>query len=139
MDGTYDPRGGYAGGATRGSRQRPLTADEIRDFRQEFEQRLGDAQALRRDLTQAGVEAAELEEVMDALGQLTNARPYTDLPELERLQSALQENLQRLEFRLRREVEGDGSDRAVLNGSDEVPDGFRSMVEEYFRALSRGR
>jgi hypothetical protein len=116
---------------------RPLTPEEIREFRAEFQQRLGDAQALRRDLTEAGVDAAELGEVMEALDQLTNARPYANMPELERLQSALQDNLQRLEFRLRRQVEGDGSDRAVLNGSDEVPDGFRGLVEEYFRALSR--
>jgi hypothetical protein len=34
-------------------------------------------------------------------------------------------------------VEGDGSDRAVLNGFDEVPEGFRALVEEYFRVLSR--
>jgi hypothetical protein len=135
--GTLDPRGGSGGGATRGGSSRPLTADEIRDFRREFQERLGDAQAMRRDLQQAGVDAAEMDEVLDALEQLGEGRPYTDLPELARLQSSLQENLQRLEFRLRRQVEGDGSDRAVLNGSDEVPEGFRGLVEEYFRALSR--
>ncbi len=137
-DPSSDPRGGTGGGATRGDpRTRALTPSEIRDFRQEFQQRLGDAEAMGRDLQRAGVDAAELTEVMDALEQLTAARPYSDLPELAQLQSSLQENLQRLEFRLRREVEGDGSDRAVLNGSDEVPEGFRGLVEEYFRALSR--
>ena len=78
-----------------------------------------------------------MSQVIEDLRALASARPYGDLPALEQLQKGLRENLQRLEFRIRREVEGDGSDRAVLNGSDEVPEGFRALVEEYFRALSR--
>ena len=135
----FDPRaGGALGGATRGDpRARALTPGEIRDFRREFEQRLGDAEALRRYLNEAGANAPEMSEVIDDLRALASARPYGDLPELARLQNELRENLQRLEFRIRREVEGDGSDRAVLSGFDEVPEGFRALVEEYFRALSR--
>jgi hypothetical protein len=83
------------------------------------------------------VAAEDLDGIVDALEELTGSRPYGDLPELERLQNELRESLQRLEFRLRREVEGEGSDRAVLQGSDDVPEGFRNLVEEYFRALSR--
>ena len=135
----FDPRaGGALGGATRGDpRARALTPDEIRDFRREFEQRLGDAEALQRYLNEAGASAPEMSEVIDDLRALASAWPYGDLPALAQLQNELRENLQRLEFRIRREVEGDGSDRAVLNGFDEVPEGFRALVEEYFRALSR--
>ena len=135
----FDPRaGGALGGATRGDpRARALTPDEIRDFRREFEQRLGDAEALQRYLNEAGASAPEMSEVIADLRALASARPYGDLPALAQLQNELRENLQRLEFRIRREVEGDGSDRAVLNGFDEVPEGFRALVEEYFRALSR--
>ena len=134
-----DPRaGGALGGATRGNpRARALTPGEIRDFRREFEQRLGDAEALQRYLNEAGATAPEMSEVIDDLRALASARPYGDLPALAQLQNELRENLQRLEFRIRREVEGDGSDRAVLDGFDEVPEGFRALVEEYFRALSR--
>ena len=134
-----DPRtGGAFGGATRGDpRARALTPGEIRDFRREFEERLSDAEALRRYLNEAGANAPEMSEVIDDLRALASARPYGDLPALAQLQNELRENLQRLEFRIRREVEGDGSDRAVLNGFDEVPEGFRALVEEYFRALSR--
>ncbi len=131
--------GGPFGGPTGSSEwNRPLTPDEIRDYRREFQERLGDAQALRRYLEEAGAATQELDAVVDALEDLRGARPWGNLPELERLQNELREGLQRLEFRLRREVEGDGSDRAVLRGSDEVPEGFRGLVEEYFRALSRG-
>jgi hypothetical protein len=75
--------------------------------------------------------------VLENFRDLTTARPYANLAELEQLQNELREGLQRLEFRLRREVEGEATERAVLQGSDEVPEGFRALVEEYFRALSR--
>ena len=128
---------GAFGGSEAGYGQRPLTPEEIRAYRREFQERLGDAQALRDYLAGAGIAPDELEPVVQALRTLTTERPYGDLPELERLQNELREGLQRLEFRLRREVEGEGAERAVLQGSDEVPEGFRGLVEEYFRALSR--
>ena len=46
--------------------------------------------------------------------------------------------MKRVEFLLRREVEGESAGRAALTGTDEVPSGFRRMVEEYFRNLARG-
>jgi len=45
--------------------------------------------------------------------------------------------LKRLEFRLRRDVAGEADCPAALNGSDEVSDGYRRLVEEYYRALAR--
>ena len=131
------PFGGALGGPAEGYNQRPLTPEEIRAYRREFQERLGDARALRDYVEGAGVASDELDRVVEALQELTAERPYRDLPELARLRNELREGLQRLEFRLRREVEGDGSERAVLQGSDEVPEGFRDLVEEYFRALSR--
>jgi len=128
---------GQGGGPAFDTRARALTPDEVRDFRREFERRLDDAEALRRYLSEVGANAPEISEAIDDLRALASARPYGDLPALAQLQNELQENLQRLEFRIRREVEGDGSDRAVLNGFDEVPEGFRALVEEYFRVLSR--
>jgi hypothetical protein len=46
--------------------------------------------------------------------------------------------LKRLEFGLRRDVEGEADQRATLTGADEVPDGYRRLVEEYYRTLARG-
>jgi len=44
--------------------------------------------------------------------------------------------LKRFEFGLRRQVETDTS-TIVLSGSDEVPDEFRKLVEQYYRSLAR--
>jgi hypothetical protein len=48
------------------------------------------------------------------------------------------DQLKRMEFSLRREVEGETGRNPTLTGSDDVPDGFRTLVEEYYRALARG-
>jgi len=71
---------------------------------------------------------------MEALG---DPEIYGDLPQVALLQEQIRESLKRVEFQIRREVEGEGSGRAALGGSDEVPTGFRRMVEEYFRNLAR--
>ena len=71
------------------------------------------------------------------MNELRDPETYGDLPQIALLQAQIQENLKRLEFVLRREVEGERPGRAALTGSDEVPAGFRKMVEEYFKNLAR--
>jgi hypothetical protein len=84
-----------------------------------------------------GRDAPELDDAMEAMEALQDPANYGDLPQIAALQEQIRENLRRLEFRLRREVEGEGAGQAALTGSDEVPEGFRSLVEEYFRNLAR--
>ena len=69
--------------------------------------------------------------------QLDSERAYSDLAEVERLQQQIIEGLKQLEFGLRRELEGEDRDRVFVSGSDEVPTGFRKLVDEYYKALSR--
>jgi hypothetical protein len=47
------------------------------------------------------------------------------------------EGLKRFEFGLRRKVEDADIDQPALNATDEVPRGFRDLVNEYYRSLSR--
>ena len=44
----------------------------------------------------------------------------------------------RFEFSLRRKVDDAGNDQPTLMGTDEVPRGFRELVEEYYRTLGKG-
>ena len=67
---------------------------------------------------------------------LDDMRVYQDSEEIARLQTYLIEELKRFEYRLRREVDVE-SDELYLAASDEVPPGFRDLIEEYYRALSR--
>ena len=79
-----------------------------------------------------------MDDAVEALETLQDPEAYGDLPQIELLQGQIRENLRRVEFLLRREVEGESAGRAALTGTDEVPTGFRKMVEEYFKNLARG-
>ncbi len=67
--------------------------------------------------------------------QLDDSRVYQDAEEIARLQTFVIEGLKRFEYQLRREVDGE-SEELFLAGSDEVPTGFRDLIEEYFRSLA---
>jgi hypothetical protein len=47
------------------------------------------------------------------------------------------DGLKQYEFGLRREVLGAGREQVFLSGTEEVPEAFRKLVEEYYRQLSR--
>jgi hypothetical protein len=139
-DGGGDTWGGAWGGGPWGDR-RPgdyYTSDDIRQFRGEARRWLGEAQALRNMLREQGVDPKELDEIMRRMRELDSDRVYKDVEELARLQSFVAEGIKRFEYNLRRQA-GAEADRAIVAGSDEVPPEFKSLVEEYYRSLSRAR
>ena len=137
--GVGDTRGGAIAGGGYGNRRPGATQfspDEIRQWQREFRERLGEAQGIRRLLQQEEFAAGDLEDVIRQLQQLDDTRVYQDAEEIARLQTFVLEELKRFEYRLRREVDVDNED-LFLASSDEVPPGFRELIEEYYRALSR--
>jgi uncharacterized protein DUF4175 len=124
--------GGYNGGYW-GGRWNP---DDIRQFRGQFREWANDAEALRRQLQQAGVNPRDLDDVLRDLRALDNDRVYVDPKGLEQLQAAAIDKLKRFEFTLRRKADS-GNDSLSLSGSDQVPDGFRQAIEEYYRSLAK--
>jgi hypothetical protein len=48
------------------------------------------------------------------------------------------EDMKMFEYALHRELQGTDPEKLRLAGSDEVPDGWRPLVEEYYRSLARG-
>ena len=130
--------GGFGDGGWNGSDRRPgrLSADDIRQFRGEARRWAQEGQALRSMLREQNIDPKELDEIMKRLRELDSERVYQDVAELERLQTFVAEGMKRFEYGLRRKV-GDDTDRALVNGSDEVPAEFKTLVEEYYRSLSR--
>src|SRR5262249_49308516 len=120
--------GGYYGGY--------WNADDIRQWRREYREWANDADALRRQRQQNRVSPRELQGLLRDLQKFDNDRVYTDPRGLEQLQAAALEKLKKFEFSLRRKSEN-GNDSLSLSGSDQVPDGFRQAIEEYYRSLSR--
>ena len=128
--------GGAYGGGWGWGRDWRLTQEDIRQLRGEVRQWTGEARELRGDLVAEDIDLRELDEILSALRQLDDPRVYQDVSELQRLQSLVAEGLKRFEFGLRRQAKA-GENTIVLSGSDEVPEEFRKLVQEYYRSLAR--
>jgi hypothetical protein len=142
---TEDGRGGVgdttgnwrAGGGWGDRRPGRFNPEDERQFRGEARQWANEAEQLRRLLQgQRGVDTRQLEDILKGLRALQDDRIYQDVEELARLQSAVTENMKRFEFMLRRRAES-GAGAIVLSGSDEVPEQFRKLVEQYYKSLSK--
>ncbi len=83
-------------------------------------------------------EVGDLSAIIEAMQLLDDTRVYQDADELARLQTFVLEELKRLEYRLRREVDGD-SEELFLAGSEQVPSEFRDLIDEYFKSLAEQR
>jgi hypothetical protein len=113
-----------------------LTAEDARQLRGEARQYAQDAQALRNMLRGENIDGRDLDEIVKALQQLEDERVYQNVAELARLQAFVSERLKRFEFGLRRQVNAD-STAIALTGSDEVPEQFRPLVEQYYKSLAK--
>lgn len=113
-----------------------LSPDDVRQFRGEARQYSQEAQQLRRLLQGQNIDAKELEQILRGLRALEDDRVYQDVSELQRLQQSVAEGLKRFEFSLRRQSELKGNE-VFLSGSDDVPEEFRKLVEQYYKSLSK--
>jgi hypothetical protein len=94
-----------------------------------------EARDLRGLLPRGEFDPKQLDEVLRSLRELQDDRVYQNAQELQRLQSYVTEQLKRIEFNLRRQVDEQNS--VALSGSEEVPEQFRTQVEQYYRSLAR--
>jgi hypothetical protein len=102
----------------------------------ELDQRIREAQELRGELERNGLPVDDLNRTLDAFRQLRNAN-FGNLQQVANLQQGLMDAVRQMEFAVRRQVEGEKADKVFLSGSDAVPQAYRSMVEEYYRQLSK--
>lgn len=110
-----------------------------RQFQREARERRTEAEALRRELQALGVDARELDALINNMRALDNARVYTDFDEAARLQTQLADGFRRFEFDLRRKLGAAGADQLLLGGSDDTPAAYKKLVEDYYRALAKER
>ena len=112
--------------------------DEVRQLRREFQQRLVDAEELRRLLDRGATRTASLDEVISALRLMQGIRSYDDPEETARLGSAI-ELLRQVELDLARERDRLlGKGRYQQAEDNDAPQDYRKLVEEYYKALARG-
>ena len=128
---------GQSGGG-QGFAPGPFTPDEVRQLRREVRERLREAEELERELAEGGPWASDLRGIVRRIRAMDSQGPYGDPRGLEALAGAVIEDLKMFEYALRRNAEG-GRQKLLLSASDEVPSGWRPLVEEYYRRLSQGR
>jgi hypothetical protein len=114
-------------------------AFDPRQFQREARERRTDAETLRRELQALGIDARELDALINNMRALDSSRVYADFDEATRLQGQLVEGFRRFEFDLRRKLGAAGADQLLLGGSDDAPAAYKKLVEDYYRALAKDR
>jgi len=114
-----------------------LSGEDQRQFTREFRERLQELSELRRQLAQEGVDAGELEDVINQMGGMDRRGVIGRALGVTLLESEVIQGLKEFEFNLRRRLQLEGDQRLYLSGSDAVPEGYRELVEEYYRELAR--
>jgi hypothetical protein len=114
---------------------------DLRQLRDRAGQLSTDAEALRRQLQASGnqrQDLATMDDVIRALRALDSQGLKTDPRELADLSTAALDKLRKLEFELRKRTDTT-SDELYLSGADDAPPQYRSLIDEYYRALSKGQ
>jgi uncharacterized protein (DUF885 family) len=128
----------FNGGGPGDARPNGFTGEDARQFRGEIQRWTREAEQLRRMMQGEKIDPKEIDAMLRNLRQLADDRVYRDAEELARLQSQVNDSAKRIEYDLRRKLEGKDGQQMILSGSDEVPEQFRKVVEQYYRSLSRG-
>ncbi len=133
------PAGGPADpdGSTTGGRPAWAEPGTARQFTRELRERRLGADSLRAEVERLGLDPRELDRIIAEIRRLESGALFSDPSGLERLDRAVLERLKAFEFALRRQLGSDEGIRPVIGPGDQVPPGFRELVEEYYRALAR--
>ncbi len=113
-----------------------FTAEDLRQFDRELQQRQQDLEALRGELRRERMDTSDLDQVLRRMGDLNLLGLNRDPLALESLRRDIVEGLRQFEYRLWRDLRGADTERVYLGNSDQVPAGYRELVDEYFRKLA---
>jgi len=113
-----------------------FSAEQTRQYRGEARQRAADAEQLRRLLGQQKIDAKELDEIIKGLRKLDDESVYANPEIVGRLEQSVTDNIKRFEYTLRRRLE-QNTNQVFLSGTDDVPEQYRKLVEQYYRSLSK--
>lgn len=133
---TQGPAGGGGPGGMGGGGQGRLGSADIRQLRREIAERAEDAEAFRRALEASGVSSPQAAALARRLQELASDRNFKDPLGLADLTAQVAGDIKMLEYVLRREADGDRP-ALQLSGSEELPPGYRAMVEEYYKTLGK--
>ena len=114
-----------------------LNNEDRRQFTREFRERMQELSELSRELAQQGVDVEQLGNVINQMGGMDRRGTIGEALGVALLEAEVIQGLKEFEFNLRRQLQLDSDQRLYLSGSDAVPEGYRELVEEYYRELAR--
>ena len=127
----YDPGGYWPQGTER--QPAPSSAAEIQ---RAYEQALRDLNDLRQEVRGQPDQLADLQELIRQMQQLDPSRFPGNPQMLAELHDKVLTTVDKLELRLRRQVDDKQSGQVRSGDNLPVPDGYQDSVAEYFRRLS---
>jgi hypothetical protein len=123
----------YAGGLPNTSAINP------QQLRREWQERLQDAEQLRRTLADNPELARSAEALAREMRRLDSGRLLSNPEAIDRLKSQVIDGFRQLELELNRALQGPAASLPRQVSDEEVPAQFRKRVEEYYRSLSNSR
>jgi len=117
----------------------PHSDEDFRQLRRETQERVADAQELRRLMDRHSTQEQNLDQILNALKRLDSARNYSDPEEVARLKQAI-DLLRQVELDLSRELaQLVQKEKYFYSDDNEAPARYKKLVEEYYKTLARGK
>jgi hypothetical protein len=112
---------------------------DLRQLANQARQLANDAQTVRQQLQQAGVAPKDLtpvDDIVKALQQMGDEKKLVNTAGLTELYQTALQKFKTLEFEIRKRVDT-SNDQLFLSGSEDVPAAFRTLIQDYYRALAK--
>jgi hypothetical protein len=114
-----------------------LTPEQVRQLQKEFEERLRQAQGIIPDLREDRELASEMEGLLARMRGLNGAGLGVSPAALMQLSREVLEPLRQFELALSRRLnEVSAKNKLSRPSEDDVPAGYRKMVDEYFKKIA---
>jgi hypothetical protein len=116
-----------------------LRPQDLRQFGRELAERRQQLEELRDQLREEGVDPSELDRIIGRLRGLGSGESLAGPESIAVLERDIVQGLKEFEFGLRKSILPSDEERLLQVGTDEVPDGYEEMVENYYKALAGDR
>ncbi len=115
-----------------------MSPQEQRQIDRQYRELIQEASDLRQLLSEDPEFDDLVQDLVDSMQNLDRGSFPGNPRELERLRAGLINRWKELELRLSRQLQLDKSGAVRLSGLERIPERYRSILEEYYRSISRG-
>ena len=92
---------------------------------------------MRAEAVRQGADVSQLDQAMSQLRSLTDPKSVDDPRTIADLKNRTVQEMEEFEFGLKRALTGDQKDGIHVGASGDVPQGYQSLVEQYWMSIGR--